>query len=353
MGFIHLDMRRAQRLNDFRAEGVATIASEIVGLAGTVGAAYLTHSFTAVLWGLIARALVMVGVSHLTATRRYALAYSREHGPRLARFSAPLMLTGLILFLGGQGDRVLVGRWIGFAELGHYSAILLLIYYPAAALLKFVHAIYLPLIAGARNDPARRAQVVDQLGGQTLLLALGMAAGFALVAQVAVVVLYGRAFAQSTLVIAAIGILQSSRYLVVWPTTVAMAMARTGVVLANNVLRLIAWPAAFAGLLITHDLYGIVAGFIFGELVAACVALVMLNRSEQKPRFAGFDRFAVFIAGSAGVLAWTVVVSKPTVVGVAALAVYSAALVAWIIWSERGTIIASLGMARRLVLQRA
>jgi O-antigen/teichoic acid export membrane protein len=347
MGFIHLDMRRAQRDNDFRSEGVSTIASEVVGLAGTVGAAFLTHSFTAVLWGLIARSLVMVACSHLMATRRYALAWSREHAPRLARFSAPLMLTGLILFLGGQGDRVLVGREIGFAELGHYSAVLLLIYYPSAALLKFVHAIYLPLIAATRGDPQRRAQVVDRLGGETLLLSLGMAAGFAVVAPSVVVLLYGRAFAQSAQVIAAIGVLQSSRYLVVWPTTVAMAMARTGVVLANNVLRLAAWPAALAGLALTHNLYGIVAGFIAGELVAFSVALIMLNRSEEKDRLAGFGRFATFIAGSAVILGWSYVLGRPSILGVAGLAAISLALFAWIIQSERGTIIAAVAMAQR------
>ena len=120
MGFIHLDMRRAQRENDFRAEGLSTMASEAAGLLGTVLAAYLTHNFTAVLYGLIARSLVLVVCSHLFANRPYGVGYSKEHGPRLGRFSAPLMVTGMILFLAGQGDRVLVGEQkSGFAGLGH------------------------------------------------------------------------------------------------------------------------------------------------------------------------------------------------------------------------------------------
>jgi O-antigen/teichoic acid export membrane protein len=351
-GFIHLDMRRAQRDNDFRAEGVSTMASEVAGLIGTVVAAYLTHSFTAVLYGVILRSVVLVLCSHLFAQRRYRFGYSAVHGPKLARFSAPLMVTGLILFLGGQGDRVLVLRNIGFTALGHYSAVILLIYYPAAALLKYAHAIYLPLIAGARSDPVKRAEVTDTLGAQTLLLAVAMSAGFALVAPFMVGLLYGRAFSMAAPIVALIGILQAARFLVLWPTTVALAMARTTIVLANNVLRLVAWPAALVGVAITHDLYGIVSGFIFGEFIAFAVALVMLNRSEDNPMLQGFDRFAKFVGSSIAVAGWAFALMRPGLPILSALSVFSLILITWIVSSEMATIRASILSARRYIVRR-
>jgi len=352
MGFIHLDMRRAQRENDFRIESISTIAGETSMLVATVAAAYLTHSFTAVLYGLIVRSLVMVLCSHLFAERTYGLGYSKEHGPRLARFSAPLMVTGLILFLGGQGDRVLVLRNIGFAALGHYSAVILLIYYPSAVIQKYAHAIYLPLIAADRVDPQKRAKVTSALGAQTLLLALGMSAGFALVAPPMVTILYGRAFSQSASIIALIGVLQSSRFLVLWPTTVALAMGRTGIVLANNVLRLVAWPAALVGVAISHDLYGIVAGFIFGEFFGFSAALFMLNRSENNPALQGFDRLAMFVLASAAILGWTQVAARPNLAAAGGLLVLSAILITWIARSEIDTIQDVVLTARRLVVRR-
>ena len=280
-GFIHLDMRRAQRDNDFRAEGLSSMISEIAGLLGTVLAAYLTRNFTAVLYGVIARSAVLVICSHIFANRPYGFGYSKDHGPRLARFSAPLMVTGMILFFASQGDRVLVDRNIGFAGLGHYSAVLLLIFYPAGALLKYMHTIYLPQIAATRLDPVKRADVTGSLGSQTLLLGLGMASGFAIVAPLMIPILYGHAFYQPAMIVALIGILQSTRFLVVWPTTVALSMGRSGVVLANNVLRLTAWPAAMAGFALGYGLYGIVVGFIFGELLAIGVALVMSTEARR------------------------------------------------------------------------
>jgi O-antigen/teichoic acid export membrane protein len=351
-GFLHLDMRRVQRENDFRAESASSMASEIAGLIATVAAAYFLRNFTAVLYGLIAKSLVLVIFSHIFAKRRYGMAYSREHGPRLGRFSGPLVINGPILFLSGQGDRVVVGSRLGFAALGHYSAILLLIYYPASMVRKYIEAIYLPLIAARRMDVAERSAVAGTLGAQTVLIALAMSAGFALVAPPMVGILYGHRFTQAASIIALIGILQSSRFLIIWPTTVALAMARSGIVLASNILRLVAWPAAFLGVAITGDLYGLVLGFVFGELLAFIVALVMLNRSEKSRLLSDFGRVAIFLAGSACIFAWACLEQKPSISAFCGLAVVTAAIGTWIVRSERATITDAISLARRMVVRR-
>jgi len=137
-GFVHLDLRRAQRAQDFRPESVAIIVAELVSLAGTAAAAVMIRDHTAVIYGLVLRALALVVVSHLTAKRPYRWALGREESIRFSMFAAPLFLNGLLLFLGSQGDRLMVGSGLGAAALGHYSAILLLVYYPTSALSKFV-----------------------------------------------------------------------------------------------------------------------------------------------------------------------------------------------------------------------
>ena len=98
LGFQHLDYRRAQRDHDFRAEAACMIAAEFTGLVATAAAAWLTHSFHAVLYGLITRAVVLVVVSHLQADRPYRMRWEIAHARRLSRFAFPLMLNGLMLF---------------------------------------------------------------------------------------------------------------------------------------------------------------------------------------------------------------------------------------------------------------
>jgi O-antigen/teichoic acid export membrane protein len=280
-GFVHLDVRRLQRHGDFWPESLMTIISETVGLAGTVGAAWITRDHTAVIYGLTARAAAMVIVSHVMAERPYRWALARGEGARFTRFAAPLFLNGFLLFVGSQGDRLIVANRVGPAALGHYSAVLLLILYPASALQKFIAGTHLPQIAAARADPARLDEAGQRLGGRSLMLAVAMAAGFALVGPIATPILYGHRFAQGPLIFALLGAVQSARFFRVWPTTLAIAMGKTMILTANNLARQIAFPVALVATFYYPSLASIVLGFLVGEVIAIMVALALLARTRR------------------------------------------------------------------------
>jgi len=307
LGFLHLDIRRQQRVQDFRAEAISLIFAESASLAATVIAAWITRDFTAILYGLVTRAVVMVLVSHLRAERGYRLGYSREHAGRLGRFAAPLMLTGLMLFVGTQGDRVVVANLLGFKALGHYSAVLLLIYYPTAMILRYVHSISVPMVAAVRDDPDARNRVGDLLGGQTLLLAIAMCAGFAVVAPIMIPILYGARYAQASLIVGMIGILQTARFMVVWPTTIALSLGHTRTVMLSSLVRILAYPAAFAGLWLVGGLSGVVGGFLSGEMIAISVAVVLVNRDTGRTLLQGFGRLATYGLVCAAVVSWNLI----------------------------------------------
>ncbi len=337
MGFMHYDLRRMQRHHDFTREGTVMMAAESVGLIATAIAAYITRDFTAALYGLIVRAFTMVIVSRLTAQRPYQLGYSREHAKRLATFAMPLVANGLLLFVAGQGDRLLIGNRLGVAQLGHYSAILLLIYYPSMMISRYVTAMHLPVIAAARHSNEGLHRATDALAGETLLLALAMAAGFAIIAPVAVPLLYGTAFRQPEIVVALIGILQAFRFVRLWPTTEALAIGRSGIVLTNNLFRMMAFPAAIVGLTTIGGLVGLTIGFMMSEVAALAVAVVLVNRALGRPLFADSDRFAILTAacGSIAAAAWGFG-SGHLVLAVLAGA-GSVALICALCWRERTT----------------
>ncbi len=352
-GFLNLDIRRAQRHHDFRGEAICMIAAEIAGLSGAVLAAWLSPTFMAVAYGLIARSVVLVVCSQLLAKRPYRLGWDALHAPRLARFAAPLMLNGLMLFVVSQGDRVIVGHQLGLTALGYYSAIILLIYYPAAVVANYLHALFIPIIAGRRDSPVARDRVSDLMGGQSLLLALAMGAGFALVAPPLVPILFGARFAQGALLISLIGVLQTTRFVLTWPTTTALALGRSDTVLFSNMAHILIFPGAFAGLWLVGGITGIVAGFLAGELVAAAVALLLLNRATHRNVWATFDRLAALVAGDTVIVGWTAVLggSAGTVwrypLG-AALLVATLGLLAWLIRRETVVITEAVSAARRV-----
>jgi O-antigen/teichoic acid export membrane protein len=334
-GFIHLDIRRLQRSGDFWPESITTIVGELVGLVATISAAWWVRDHTAVVYGLIARAVAIVGVSHLVSQRRYGWAFARSQGMRFSRFAFPLFFNGLLLFGGGQGDRLIVGNRVGPAGLGHYSAILLLIYYPASTLSKFVGTTALPGVARAREDAGRMRDATERLAGRSILLAVGMAAGFAVVGPIATPILYGRLFAQGASIFALIGCVQSARFLRIWPTTIAVALGRSEIVLANNLARTVALPIAFFAAVKFHSLSAIVSGFMVGEIVALLAALVLLARTGAVTVASELTRVGTFLAVSAALVAgaWGFEHHRFGVLAAGALATLLA--LAWTAWEER------------------
>jgi O-antigen/teichoic acid export membrane protein len=306
-GFIHLDFRRVQRDGDFRPESLGMIVSESLSLVANVIAALITHDHTSVVYGLVVRSVLLVVISHVTATRPYRFAWAREEGLRFSQFAAPLFLNGLLLFIGSQGDRLLVGTGLGAEALGHYSAILLLIYYPTGMLLRFLAGTALPQIARARDDPERFQREASRFGGRTMLMALAVAAGFAVVAPIFTPIFYGKSFAQPLEIFALIGVLQSARFLRVWPTTIANGIGRSTVILLNNIGRMVAVPMALLANAEFHTLEAIVIGFVGGEIVAMLVALWLLHRAGALSLRRELVRIALFLAGCAAIsgAAWT------------------------------------------------
>ena len=298
-GFTNYDMRRAQRSGDFRPESYVTIVGEVIGVGASAAAAIIVRDHTAVLYGLITRAVVMLAMSHAIAKHRYAWAFGRQESRRFFTFAGPLAINGLFLYFGSQGDRLLVASGLGAAALGQYSAILLLIFNPTSAVARFLQGIHLPHVARARDDaPALLAQG-DQIAGQSLLLAVGAVVGFALAGPFLAPLLYGKLGAQPLLMFAGLGAVQAARLLRGWPTAIALGLGRSGDVMINNIVRVIALPVAFVANLHWHVLTAILAAFFLGEFLALIGGLWLLIRQSAAPLRSSVRRTGMFVATSA------------------------------------------------------
>jgi O-antigen/teichoic acid export membrane protein len=294
-GLLHLDIRRAQRQHDFRREAICTSAADAAGLLCTVAAALALRSYIAVAIGFVARAACLVIMSHLRASRSYALGYDRAHAPRLARFAAPLMLNGVLLFLVSQGDRAVIGNQLGVTALGYFTAVLLPVYYPSMVIGNTVHGLFLPRIAGHRDDHASRDREIDKFGGLTVFLGFAMAAGYVVVAPVAVPLLFGHRFAQPATLIGLIALMQATRFLLGWPSTTALALGRSHTVLLANLSHIAIVPGAAIGLWLIGGLSGAVSGLLGAEFGALIVALLLMNNATGRPWTSGWSMPALLL----------------------------------------------------------
>jgi O-antigen/teichoic acid export membrane protein len=347
LGFQHLDNRRVQREHDFRAEAISSGCAEVAGFSATIAAAWITRDFTAVLYGSIARALALLVTSHLQAKRHYRLGWDNEHAPRLLRFAVPLLINGLLVFIASQGDRVLVGHQLGVKALGYYSAVMLLIFYPTSLLVRYQFALNIPLIAAERDDPAEGERVIDRMGAQTMLLCIGMAAGFAVVAPVVMPILFGGRFAQTPLVVGLIGCLQTARLMANWPTTVALAIGRSTTVLLGNIAQGLAFAGALAGLTLFGGLIGLVGGFIIGQLFAVAIAIGLVNRNLARPIAHRFDLVAICAATYALIVSTDLALADRRWLLLAGLGALWSAWTVWLCRREAHTIVDGLNTAWR------
>ncbi len=346
-GLMHLDVRRFQRANDFRAEGLGMLVAEILSLVVTLIAAYVTRDFAAALYGLIARSAIRVIASHLCAQRPYAIGYSKATAGRLAAFAAPLLVNGLLMFAAGQSDRLMISRLVGVEALGLYTAALLLVLYPMVGLSRVLAGFHLPMVVA---DPVstRPDSPAELMAGRALLLSLAAASGFALVGPHAILLLFGERFSQPPLLIALIGVLQATRFIRGWPTTHALALGDSRIVMVNSFARLIGIPAAFAGMALIGGIGGIVVGFIIGDFAALLTGVLMLNRRRAVAWTHDLDRCAALVVGCALVVA----IAAGAQYGwypALALAPVAAFFMAWMARRERSTLALSAAMIRNLL----
>lgn len=292
-GFMHYDVRRFQRERNYAAEGWLSFG-DVLSLIIVAAAAVIIGDFTAIAYGLIARSIGYVLISHWKAERPYEVGLAKEYNARLARFGFPLLFNGLLLFATMQGDRMLVATRLSVVELGHYSVVLLLIYYPISIIQRFFEGMYLPLIAGARLDPREQARQTNLMIGELLICMAIMLTGFILFAPFMIPLMFGADFYQPLPLIILVGVMQVTRLARSWLTTVSLANGKSHQVLANNLIRLLIFPMAIAGQHIWGGMSGLIGGLIIGDLLALSISAFIVAENGVSEAWHNITRILHF-----------------------------------------------------------
>lgn len=340
-GFVHLDVNRVQRHGDFRPEGLSIILSEIASLVGTVTAAAVTHDHTAVIYGLVLKSIVAVSISHVTSKRPYRWGFYRQQYAKFAAFAAPLFMNGLLLFAGSQGDRVVIGSHFGPTVLGQYSAILLLILYPGAAISRFIANTHMPQLSASRDNPERFRRETELIGGRTMLIVAAMAIGFTILGPIFAPILYGPKFHQPATLFALLAVFHTNRVLRIWPTAIAISIGRSFIVMMNNAVRILALPAAVVAAIQFRTLNSVVWTFIVGEVLALAVLLLLLARAKAISGGPEFARSGLFLLVSICLCSWSWFLSRQQYAAIIVLVPASLIAGALVLRRERLTIATS------------
>ncbi len=350
-GFAHLDLRRSQRHGDFRPESWSMSISEPVSLAATAIAAWYLRDHTAVIYGLVARAAVVVAVSHITAARRYGLSWRWSEARQFGAFAAPLAANGVLLFFGAQGDRVIISG-LGPETLGYYSAVLMLIYYPSAMLGRFMVGLHLPELSRVKSKVRDFNDMQHVFSTRVILIGLAMLFGYSLLGPILTPIVYGPKFNQPLLVFALLSALQCVRFIRIWPTTMSLSLGQSRHVLISNLARLSAIPAAVLLVSIGGSLEVIILSFLAGEALAVFTAMALLSRARMLNSWREGTRAMAFVAVASGICATSFLHQLDALPWALACAVATLAVLVASFWFDHSFIAADL-MRLRVRLLRA
>ncbi|SDF16928.1 oligosaccharide flippase family protein [Limimaricola pyoseonensis] len=279
-GLVHLDLYRLGRGLRFGPLALGTALPALGALLVGVPLALWLGDWRAMLWSVLAQAVLMVLVSHLLAERRWRVVLDRAAMAESLRFGWPLLLNGVLLFGVFNGDRIVVARELGLEALGLFAMACTLTLTPAQILRRSAQSFYLPQLAAAQAAGA--ADRFDRLAAAAAQAHLAMAV--ALVAAVAacgaplVGLVLGPAYLDMLPYLGALALVQALWLAKGGPAVVALARGRTGNAVASNLLRVAALPLALWLAARTGRVEPVIAVGLLAEAGGLMVALWLARR---------------------------------------------------------------------------
>lgn len=287
-GFLHLDIKRFQREFVYKWDVNIKLLSQFAALIIAVGLALQLNDYRAMLWSVIGQVTVLTLGSHLVATRQYKIEWSSEYFRRILTFAWPLMINGLVIFAGGQGDRLLVGGNLGVSELAPYAAASLLIVSFVAVAMKVTNALVLPLLAEVQGDSkefiTRYRLVSSAIGIAAIMLFVPMI----FIGAEIVVIIFGGAYRGPFGLVAWISLGVGIRFLRLSPTLASLSVGDTKNLMFVNITRMSGLIIAFFALKMGGGLVHVAIAMAIGEIISTVVGYIRLNYIVKVPIEVGY-----------------------------------------------------------------
>ena len=254
-----------ERAGDFSREFVVMVGAKLASVAITIGIAAATRSYTAIVAGVVAAAFVQCALSYVLRPVRPRLTIRSWR--KVFGFTGWITLVAIFAALNNKLDAMLFGRVIGTAAAGQlYVGEQLAELATRDVSVPLARAIFPTL--SARQDDAGAVREGFLQGVQALAaVALPLAVGFALVAHVAVPLLFKPAWSDAIPVIQIIGPVLGLQTVFAATQGYAMAVGRVWVVALRE--------AAFFAMRLPVVVWALLTyGFVGGLYAVAGMGLV-------------------------------------------------------------------------------
>jgi O-antigen/teichoic acid export membrane protein len=153
----HVPRAMLRRRGHHRALSLVTVLNAVTTGSVSVVLAWRGWDGSALVAGTIVATVVSAVATVVSARFRPRLEFSRTEWSAISRFSRDFTGSNLFGFFTSYGDRLVVGRFLGVADLGFYGMANRLMRYPLQAIAQVNRDVAFPALAAMRDNPRRMA----------------------------------------------------------------------------------------------------------------------------------------------------------------------------------------------------
>ena len=272
---------------DLRNITLLTLASELIGFGLCV--AWAVRSPSA--WALVARTVATAAVyalgSHFIAKPAVRFGWEPSAAKDVLKFGGWISLATATYFLGGQGERLILGKFVTPAELGCFSLALMISSVPAGGISQLVNQIFLPLISNSVRA-GQTGTIRDFLRARRVFFGIAMVAavGFLACAKPLVGLVLNPKYAMTGWMLQLLGLRVALDLFTAPTSSLVLAYGESKYAAAGNTTRLI---LMISGIWIAFAQFGI---------RQAVIALVVAQALSYFPLMLGLRKLLPLVAAA-------------------------------------------------------
>lgn len=278
-GFTHFDYVTMQRESNQLPAALLAGLPQLLLTAIAVPAVIALPDYRVSLVIAVCLPILIVGISHRLALRPYRLGVDKALLIKMFRFAWPLMLSGMLLFVIFQGDKLIVGAFYGVHALGLYALLFTVFLMPGLILQRLYNAVVLPILSKNFHEEGSFEYSCTCVVASLLLFSGANAVFFLIVGGWLFVAVFGEAYEPALNILPWVVLMVSIRVLRIAPSLIALATANTKCELYANLARTAFLPLACIFGYLQWSLEFIAIAGILAELFALIVAFATLRLS--------------------------------------------------------------------------
>lgn len=261
-GFINYGFSLGLRELKYRSISFFELFPQVLSLAFVYPAFKYLGSLEASLFILLAPSMISVLVSHLVSTSGYPLSFSFPVVKSVWSYSWPLLMSGFIVAIGMQGDRLIIGSNFDIEVLAIFSAVYSLYLIPSTIFEKITTSYFLPYFSSRSLSGSWMLYFVCSSGA---FLAF---CGFVFIGPLVLGGIYGGEYIPDDLLLILISIYFYYRLIGAPQRIFPLTSGETKIILMGNLLRLIFFPLSFYLASQGCDIFTVVSVSISAEMAS-------------------------------------------------------------------------------------